>query len=152
MKKPLEVDLDALEERLEKPVVIVEEDGIANKASRIIDEDGDPMDKLPEQAVQNEDGSVTLPLSETVTVTTRKDGKVRDRVYSELVFHRLRGVDLRSINSTSAEMQTVMALARSTRITAPLMSAIYDQMDGADITAAAQVIGHFLTRGQKTRT
>ncbi len=152
MKKPIEVDLDALQERQEKHDVIVEEGGATGSASGIIDEDGDPLDKLPQRAIQNEDGSVTLPLSETVTVTTRKDGKVRDREYSELVFHRLRGVDLRAINSTSSDMQTIVALARSTRITTPLMSAIYDRMDGADITDSAQVIAHFLTRGQKLRT
>lgn len=149
MKKPIDIDLDKVEER-QDGIVVVEEGSSVIAGDGIIDEDGDPRDRLPDHAIPNADGSVTLPLVEDVTVTTRKDGKIRERKYADLTFHRLNGADMRAVSATSEEMQSVMTFARSTRIPVTVMSAIYDQMDMADIADGGRILNHFFTRGRKT--
>lgn len=149
MKKPIDIDLDSIEERNDGTVIIEEGSSKVTKDG-IIDEDGDPRDRLPDHAVQNADGSVTLPLASPVSVTTRKDGKIRERNYADLTFHRLNGADMRAVSATSEEMQSVMTFARSTRIPVTVMSAIYDQMDMADIADGGRILNHFFTRGRKT--
>ncbi|MHC2481344.1 hypothetical protein [Rhizobium leguminosarum] len=118
--------------------------------SEVIDEDVDPLDKLPKEAIRNADGSVTLPLFDKVTLRTKKDGKVKDRVFTELVFHRLVGADQRAIAAVSDEHQVVTSFARSTRLNQAIMNALYDKMDLADITRGGQVLNHFLKNGPKT--
>ncbi len=150
MNKPIEVDLDALEERRETHGVIVE-DGGASLPADVIDEDGDPRDKLPAHAIENADGSITLPLFQKVEIATRKDGKVRTQEHEDLTFHRLNGADMRAISSTSEDMQSVMTFARSTRIPVMVMTAIFDKLDMADIADGGRILNHFLTRGRKTQ-
>lgn len=120
----------------------------------IVDEDADldPADRLPRHAIRNRDGSVTLPLKYPRTLMTRKDGKVRERTFTELVFHRLTGADQRAIGATSSENQGVTAFARSTRINQAVMSALFDKMDAADIQAGGQVLNNFFVSGPRTRT
>lgn len=119
-------------------------------AADIIDEDGDPRDRLPERARQNGDGSVTLPLLYPQTLTTRKDGKVREKVYDALTFHRLRGVDQQVIASVPDEKQIAASFARSTRLPQMVMDALYAKMDLEDIADGGRVLNHFLTSGRKT--
>lgn len=116
----------------------------------IIDEDGDPRDKLPERAVKHKDGSVTLPLLYPQVLTTRKDGKVREKTYDALTFHRLRGVDQQVIWSMPEEKQVAASFARSTRLPQMVMDALYAKMDLEDITDGGRVLNHFLTSGRKT--
>ncbi len=158
MKKPVSTNVHFdLDEDLAQEVhdgsspetspVIVDEGGIAPD---IVNEDGEVTDKLPERASVNGDGSVTLPLRYPVTITTRKDGKVRERQFEELTFHRLRGADLQAIAAVSKEHDTVVTFARSTRTMQAVMNAVFDKMDAADIVDGGKVINHFLTSGQKT--
>jgi hypothetical protein len=158
MKKPestnvhfdLDEDLDQEAHEGSSPEtspVIVDEGGIAPD---IINEDGEVTDKLPERASVNDDGSVTLPLRYPVTITTRKDGKVRERQFAELTFHRLRGADLQAIAAVSKEHDTKVTFARSTRTMQAVMNAVFDKMDAADIVDGGKVINHFLTNGQAT--
>lgn len=116
----------------------------------IIDEDGDETDKLPARAIRNDDGSVTLPLIEPVTITTRKDGKVRERTFESLTFFRLKGADIQAIAAASKENDTVVTFARSTRTMQAVMNAVFDKMDAADIVDGGKVINHFLTSGRRT--
>lgn len=125
---------------------IIEHDGKAD----IIDADGDPRDKLPDRAIKNSNGSVTLPLLFPQSLTLRKDGKVKEEAYTELTFHRLRGEDQMAMANTSEEKQVVVAFARSTRTREMVMEALYKKMDLADIADAGRVLNHFLTSGQKT--
>lgn len=158
MKKPVSTNVHFdLDEDLAQEVhdgsspetspVIVDEGGITPD---IVNEDGEVTDKLPERASVNGDGSVTLPLRYPVTITTRKDGKVRERQFEELTFHRLRGADLQAIAAVSKEHDTVVTFARSTRTMQAVMNAVFDKMDAADIVDGGKVINHFLTSGQKT--
>jgi hypothetical protein len=122
----------------------------AGSKAVIVNEDGDETDKLPARAVMNDDGSVTLPLLDPVTITTRKDGKVRDRVFDSLTFHRLKGADIQAIAAASKENDTVVTFARSTRTMQAVMNAVYEKLDAADIMDGGKVINHFLTSGRRT--
>ncbi|MFC3074693.1 hypothetical protein [Shinella pollutisoli] len=116
----------------------------------IVDEDLYPEDRLPDRAVRNRDGSVTLPLLYPQTITSRKDGKIREREYRELVFHRLTGADQRAIAAAGDADMAVVAIGQSTKTNLAVMNKLYDKMDAADITAAGQVLNHFLASGQRT--
>nr|WP_278520474.1 hypothetical protein [Brucella anthropi] len=147
------VDLDLTDE--ERPVtdaVVDLDKPVSTKVGAVADviEDIDPNDRLPDHAIQNDNGSVTLPLLYPQTLTIRKAGKTREEKYSELTFHRLNGADHRAISATSEESSNVVAFARSTRISQAIMNALYDKLDAADITAASQVLSSFLGNGRKT--
>ncbi|MEE9926457.1 MAG: hypothetical protein PBV01_24405 [Brucella anthropi] len=76
------VDLDLTDE--ERPVtdaVVDEDKPVSTKAGVVADveEDIDPNDRLPDHAIQNDNGSVTLPLLYPQTLAIRKGGKVPAR-------------------------------------------------------------------------
>lgn len=116
----------------------------------VIDEDTNPLDRLPEDAVRNSDGSVTLPLHYSVTLRTKKDGAVKERVFAQLIFHRLNGADQRAIAAAGDEHQIAVSFARSTRNNQAIMNALYDKMDLSDIARAGRVINFFVSNGPKT--
>ena len=153
MKKDLHIDLDedqggaATVTSSGTSTDVIDEGG--TKAT-IVDEDGPETDKLPEHAIRNDDGSVTLPLIEPVSITTKKDGKVRERIFETLTFHRLKGADIQAIAAASKESETVVTFARSTRIMQAVMNAVFEKMDAADIVDSGRVINHFLTSGRRT--
>jgi hypothetical protein len=118
--------------------------------SDVIDEDVNPLDTLPKDAIRNADGSVTLPLNVSVTLKTKKDGKIKERVFSELVFHRLVGADQRAIAAASDEHQVVTSFARTTRLNQAIMNALFDKMDLSDVTRGGRVLNYFLNNGPKT--
>lgn len=133
---------------------VVDEDGriaaAAELPADVVDEDVDPLDRLPAHAVTNADGTVTLPLKFPVELQIRKDGKIRVDRYAELTFHRLTGADFRAVNAVSDDLQSVVAFGRSTRKNQAVMNALYDRMDGADIAAAGQVLNSFFATGRRT--
>ncbi|WNJ89171.1 hypothetical protein [Bosea sp. 685] len=131
--------------------VIVDEtsssaDGAASTNATIgdvVDETEDETSKkakLPARAHRNEDGSITLPLLGTVTLTIKNAAGTRQETIKELTFHEMTGLDMRLIAQASPDMQTVVALARATRIPSPRMNVLFDKMKGRDVTAAAAVI------------
>jgi hypothetical protein len=151
--KNLKIDIDEDEpnsETLSSAETVVDEDTGANLADDIIDEDVKADSKLPKRARPNTNGSVTLPLFEKVTLTTRKEGKVRERVFTELVFHRFNGADLRAIQATSDAKASIVTFSRSTRISEMVMDKLFDKMDGVDIADGGRIIESFLTSGPKT--
>jgi hypothetical protein len=109
-------------------------------------------DPLPERAVRNEDGSITLPLLYPVTLKFKKasSGDVREETLEELVMRRLTGADMRAITAASNGHMVAVGIARSARIGEAKMMALFDRMDGADANAAAQVVGFFLGSGRPT--
>ncbi len=151
--KNLKIDIDEDEpnsEALSSNETVIDEDTGANLADDIIDEDAKADSKLPKRARPNANGSVTLPLFEKVTLTTRKEGKVRERVFTELVFHRFNGADLRAIQATSDAKASIVTFSRSTRISEMVMDKLFDKMDGVDIADGGRIIETFLTSGPKT--
>lgn len=150
------VDLDEDAEENSPETVVDEDAPVALEPSdeeEVVDEDADldPLDRLPKHAKRNGDGSVTLPLLYPKTLKTKKDGRVRERPFKELVFHRLTGADQRAISAASEEMQNVVAFSRSTRLNQAIMNALWDKLDAADIAAGGQVINNFFAgSGQRT--
>ncbi|WP_319519634.1 hypothetical protein [uncultured Martelella sp.] len=119
----------------------------------IVDEDAtDPLDKLPPHAIRNDDGTITLPLYETVRIKVRASGKVREKVYESLTFHRLTGLDTRVIGEAPENMQNIVTFARSCRLNQAVMNAVWDKLDASDIANGGRVLNHFLSSGRKTRT
>lgn len=116
----------------------------------IVDEDADPRDKLPDRAIQNDDGSVTLPLLYPQTLVRKKDNKTSEERFESLTFHRLRGADQQRIASTSDEKQAAVAFSCSTRLSQVVMDKLYEKLDLEDISDAGRVLNHFLTSGRKT--
>jgi hypothetical protein len=118
--------------------------------SDVVDEDVNPLDTLPKDAIRNADGSVTLPLNYPVKITSRKDGKLKERVFNELVFHRLVGADQRAIAAATEEHQVVTSFARTTRLNQAIMNALFDKLDLSDVTRGGRVLNYFLNNGPKT--
>ena len=149
--KNVVIDLDEDRPVAEVDAVIVDENApVAVIEGDIIDEDADASDRLPDQAVLNADGTVTLTLRFARTLTTRKDGKTRERRFETLLFHRLTGADQRAIGAARDDMMSVVAMAQSTKISQAVMNVLFDKMDAADINAAGQVLNHFLSSGRRT--
>ncbi|PDT05700.1 hypothetical protein CO666_03600 [Rhizobium chutanense] len=145
------IDLD--EERVEANSFVDEDRPLALDGKRdkdVVDEDVNPLDQLPEDVVRNTNGSVTLPLYVPVTLRIRKGGEIRERKFSELIFHRLNGADQRAISAASKEHEVAVTFARSTRLNQATMNGLYDQMDLSDISRAGRVINFFVSNGPKT--
>lgn len=153
--KDIEIDLDEDSSSSEVGAIINKDGPLAINEGEdgddgVIDEDANPLDKLPRHAVKNKDGSVTLPLYEEVTLRTRKNGKVRERVFKDLTFHRLVGADQRAIAAAEDKDMAVVSFARATRMNQAVMNALFDRLDAADIKNAGQVLNHFLSSGPRT--
>ena len=152
IKNELVIDEDLNDDITTTTDIVIDEDApVATvKITDIVDEDADTSDALPDHAILNDDGSVTLPLHYPVSLKIKKGDKVRDEVYSELVFYRFTGADQMAINGTSDKSRNMVMFSRSTRIREQLMKPIYDRMDASDITAGGQVMITFFTSGRKT--
>lgn len=153
MGTTLKVDIDEdapTDEVVSSVETVINEDASTDVADDIIDEDAKADSKLPKRARPNANGSVTLPLFQEVRLNTKKDGQVRERVFTELVFHRFNGADLRAIQSTSDAKATIVTFSRSTRIPEMVMDKLFDRMDGVDIADGGRIIETFLTSGPKT--
>ena len=134
-------------------VEIIADEVAAPEARADVDtlvEDGAP--ELPQRATRMADGSIRLAFRETVTLRyrTSADAPVKEEPYTELRFHRLKGEDMRAIQAASPESRSVVAIARSARVREGLMHRLFDRMDGEDVTAAGEVVAHFLGSGRRT--
>ena len=128
-------------------VVVVEE----SAPGAVVDEDAELPGGLPPRAIQNGDGTVTLPLRVSVSVRIKKDGREREDTYAKFTFHRLVGADVRAIQSTAKDSQGAVMLARSAKIREPVMSVLFDKMDAADIMDASKIVERFFGSGPKTQ-
>lgn len=128
------VEEDEGEELKQTSAVVVEDDLAAESLTG----------KLPARALLNDDGSVTLPLIKPVTLTIRKGEKEHQETYKELVFHELSGLDMRLVTQEKDEMkQTVMTLARATRMPSVRMNVLFDRLSQRDIKGATDIIKYF---------
>ncbi|TCT35372.1 hypothetical protein [Martelella mediterranea] len=153
-KSELAIDLDEDDAVIEDAEVVeAEEQTEGFHDDDIVDEDAtDPLDKLPSHAIRNEDGTITLPLYETVRIKVRASGKVKEKVFESLTFHRLNGLDTRVIGEAPDNMQNIVTFARSCRLSQAVMNAVWDKLDASDIANGGRVLNHFLSSGRKTRT
>lgn len=153
VRKEVSVDLDEDAAASAAPAVVDEDAPVAAGSAvpaGVVDEDVDPLDKVPDRAVRNADGSITLPLLYPQELQIRRLGKIRTDKYDSLTFHRLNGADQRAIAAASDETQAVVAFGRSTRMSQAIMNALFDKMDGADIAAGGQVLNSFFATGRTT--
>lgn len=147
------VSIDLDEDETTPATTVVDEDApvaIASAEEDVVDEDAGfhPHDRLPKGAVRNLDGSVQLPFRFPQVLKTRKNGKVTERRFDGLVFHRLTGADQRAIAAAPDDMMSVVAFARSTRLNQAVMNALWDKMDASDINAGGQVLNNFFASGR----
>lgn len=146
-------DIEGAERRL--VVDLVEDDAAAAAAGCsdvvLIDEGADAAPRLPEQARPQPDGSVILPLLRPVTLRFRRTGSdaVREEHVTELHLHRLTGIDMRAIAAAGSD-GTMVTLARAARMHEARFGPLLDRMDGADVTAAFDVVAVFLGSGRRT--
>lgn len=131
-------------------VIVDHDNSMPGTSAGIVDEDVNQLDRLPDNAVSNADGSVTLHLRFPQELQVKKDGKIGTVAYTELTFHRLTGADQRAIAAVTEDMMTIVAFSRSTRINQARMTGLFDKMDASDISAAGQVLNSFFATGRKT--
>ena len=148
--KHLQVDLDEDAQVGTLPIAAADNSQTGSQSLDIVDEDLDPRDRLPDRAIQNLDGSVTLPLLYPQVIVRKKDGKTWEDEFKSLTFHRLRGADQQRIANSSSEKEVAVARSCSTRLSQMIMDKLYEKLDLEDITDAGRVLNHFLTSGRKT--
>lgn len=97
------------------------------------------MDKsvLPKNATVNEDGTVTLKLSEPI-----KYGK--DTVYEQLIFKKPKAKHIKKMDLQNLKMEDVMGLAGKLCGEAP---SVLDELGMTDLFALGDVINYFLPDG-----
>lgn len=145
------IDLTDDNDSTDEELIIDEiEPAATSQDEDIVDEDLDPLDRLPKGARKNADGTVTLTLNFPVTMKTKKAGQVKERHYDTLTFHRLTGAHLRAIQAASPENQVVVSLAQSLRFNQAIMNALFDRMTDVDCMNAGQVVNHFFASGRTT--
>lgn len=105
-------------------------------------EDGDQKStRLPDRAVLNDDGSVTLPLKREIPLSIKgSDGRTREDVFTTLTFHELLGADMRLILQAAADKQPVVTFARSTRLSQAVMTALFDKLSLKDINDGSAIV------------
>ena len=124
-------------------------DAATERVDIVQDEGAEP---LPRGAEVQADGSVVLTLREPVVLRYRNGatGDVKEESYETLHFHRLTGADMRAIAAADRANAAVVAIARSARVREGLMQRIFDRLDGADVTAAGDLVARFLGTGRTT--
>lgn len=127
-----ELEEGAADQALDLGAGIVEEgadDGAGKKA------------KLPERAIRNEDGSITLPLLRPVEIKFTKNGQVtRSETVESLRLRELNGADMRIVLQASSDMQPVVTLARAADMTTQKMTVLFDRLGARDIAAATAIV------------
>lgn len=151
MSDPTIINLDAMPEEQSaaaSPRIVIDE---APNRTAIVNED-DTLDELPESAVRNADGTITLTLFEPIDVIYRSSHNgERKETYSALTFGRLNGADIRALQAAAPAAQGAVLLARSAKVREGIMNALWDRMDGSDIAAAQEIVKLFFETGPKTR-
>jgi hypothetical protein len=118
----------------------------------VLREEGDEdEDGLPDHAELQDDGSVILPLfhPKTIRYRTSRDKTPREEEVKQLHLHRLTGADMRVLSAAGPEERLAVMIGRSSRMEHKT-KLYFDALDAADVTAAGQVINHFLGSGPRT--
>ena len=98
---------------------------------------------LPDNAVLNPDGTVTVRFDRPFDLTFREPGRdPRTESYDHIVLRRLNGVDMRRV--FAAKNSTELALAISAGLTQAKLALMQTRMDGADLTAANMAVAELL--------
>jgi hypothetical protein len=109
----------------------------------VVVEDGVEDEKkatLPKRAIRNDDGTISLPLTEPVHYKVRTARGEESVTLDRLTFHPLYGADLRIMAQQSDENKGPVAFARATRISTPRMKVIFDKLRERDVKAGGDII------------
>ena len=97
---------------------------------------------LPEGAVRNPDGSVTLTLVAPKLFRYSDRGQLQESTLETLLLHRLNGVDIAKMRA--AKDPTNTALVQSLRWSAAKFELLLKVLDARDLGRAEEVVGEFL--------
>ena len=125
---------------------------VSTEAPIPVDDAGEDDEKLPDRAVVNDDGSITLPLLQPVTLTWRRAGVDTSETVSSVTLRRLNGKDVREIMGSTGATFTMKITGAAVRAQYNTLqwAAIYDRMDGADAMDVFLVAQRFLQSGPQT--
>ena len=108
-----------------------------------------PPLELPDGAVANPDGSVTLTFEAPVTIEFKAPGgAARTETYSSFLLRRMSGKTFRAMMESKTGGD--LALARSSGLSPARLSLITDRMDAGDLMAARETIRELLGRPDGT--
>ena len=117
----------------------------------VVRTDASPADDLPKLARLNDDGSITLTLAHPRTLKSQRAGEtVQETRYTELVFHRMTGADLRAISAASKESGLAVGFQKSTRLNHAIAAALFDKLDAEDANACLEIVHFFFGRGGRS--
>jgi hypothetical protein len=118
----------------------------------VVIEDIQPERELPKRAVQNADGTVSLPLRFPRTLKVQRAGgeTIREDRFEEIRLHRMTGADLAAIASVTGEAQMATAFTRATRLNPAIANRLFGKLDAADAADAGAVISFFMGAGGRT--
>lgn len=106
--------------------------------------------RLPPNATLLEGGMVRLVLGHPVTLGFRKGGEVREETFDVFLLRRLNGQMMNAVMAAKDGSQAKVMAQHSTGISPLKFNAVWDRMDGSDISALADVMGFFLQPGRPT--
>ncbi|QIB34746.1 phage tail assembly protein [Ancylobacter pratisalsi] len=126
---------------------------VSDQVEVVVDEDAGLDGELPDRAVRNPNGTITLPLRLQASIIRRsaRNGD-RSETITELTFGRLNGKAVRAVMSTSEANKPIVMLAKSTGLNEAVMNAVFDLMDAADIADAQQIVMSFFGSGSRAKT
>ena len=134
------------------PVVLGDEADVV-----VIKPETEDAKKLPDRAIEHDDGSIELPLFVPVVLRWKstEGGEIKtDPPVNSVTFRRLNGKDVRTVLSSGEGDKFFAELtAASVRAQFPMKHKwlnILDRMDGADSAACIRIAQHFLENGPKT--
>ncbi len=124
----------------------------------VIREGEDEGRKLPERAIQHEDGSVELPLFVPVVLRWRgtESGEVKtDLPVISVTLRRITGKDVRVVMNAgtgdSFHDELTAACVRAQFPSKHKWKQVMERMDGADAAACIRIAQYFLENGPQTR-
>ncbi len=136
---------------MEDVIVIGEMPG-AEKASDAVTIEDAAASPLPKRAMLQDDGTVVLPLLYPVTLTWKPPGNApaKEDRFDTLTMRRLTGRDMTLLGNASRGDSAMVSISLSSGIKQHIFRHVFDRMDAADITAAAEVVSYFLSSGPTT--
>lgn len=106
--------------------------------------------KLPAGAVWNDDGTVTLTLTEPVRVRMIVDGREKLQEHAQIRMHPLKAAALMDMPNGTNSVQAAFLIQASLRQVGAEGEAFVRDIDAADFGAAAEIASIFTRRGRKT--
>jgi hypothetical protein len=132
-------------------VTITEGDAPLEEREAALEAAGEKVSGLPANALLNDDGTITLRLTWPAAIKFKSaDQTVREEPIEDLVFHRLRGGDLRAMMNAKGDDASLLLFTRSIKKGDGRGPLIFDALDAIDARAALKIIGFLSGAGDQT--